>query len=420
MKLLNRATVYFAGLLLGVISVWAVLFYLNLLNEIYDSMDDGLENQKLLVMQRAAQDSTVLAKTSFADGYYTVKEVSFSRAIVQRDVYQDTLMYMQNEEDFEPVRMLTSVFQHQQKYYELRVITSMVEEDDLVEELLLSLLWLYLGLITTLLLLNNILLKKIWRPFYHLLDGLQKFRLENPTPFPTQPTSIEEFNLLNQAVEKLLQRNLDTYASQKAFIENASHELQTPLAISLNKLELLAESAPLQEEQLVQIGSIMENLERLTRLNKALLLLTKIENHQFVTEEKVDISHLLQQILDDFKSQLAFKKITLTLQIDEAVSKNMNPDLAAMLLLNLVKNALVHNHPDGTIFISLTPTQLQLENTGSEIPLNPEKLFLRFYKGDNSAASTGLGLSIVQAICDTYGFTISYSFNQRHTLLITF
>jgi signal transduction histidine kinase len=420
MKLLNHATAYFAGLLLLVITVWAGLFYYNMLDEIYDSMDDGLENQKILVMQQALKDSTVLAQQDFEAGYYKVQEISARQALRATDLYQDTLMYMQNEKDFEPMRMLTTVFQRQGKFYQLRLITSMVEEDDLIEDLLYSLLWLYVGLVATLLLLNNLLMKRIWRPFYNLVRHLRTFKLEDATPMPPQKTSIEEFQVLSQTVDKLLQKNVATYQSQKSFIENAAHELQTPLAISLNKLELLAETPPWQENQLQQIGAVIENLERLTRLNKSLLLLSKIENQQFVQEEAVALPEVVKKAAEDFEDQLAYKSIMLQTQLTPGVTVHMNPDLAAILVMNLLKNAIVHNYQGGTIHLDLTPQALTLKNTGQAEPLESAKIFTRFYKDGNSTASTGLGLAIVQAICDHYGFQLQYTFQQGHQFTVSF
>ncbi|MBC3538541.1 sensor histidine kinase [Rufibacter sediminis] len=420
MKLLNYATSYFAALLLVVISGWAALFYINMLDEIYDSIDDGLENQKLLVIQKAAQDSTVLAQAEFEEGYYKIHEVSLAWARGKKDLYQDTLMYMQNEKDFEPVRLLTTVFRHNGRYYEMRLITSMVEEDDLIEDLLYSLLWLYLGLIASILVLNNLLLKRIWKPFYHILRRLQHFKLEEAKTVPVQKTNIAEFQLLNQTVEKLLQQNVAAYQNQKALIENASHELQTPLAISLNKLELLAESQPLQEEQLMQIGAVMENLERLTRLNKSLLLLSKIENRQFTQAEAVSLPNLVQKTLADFEDQLKYKAVSVEVEATEEVSLQMNPDLAAMLVMNLLKNALVHNVKGGFLRIRLSREALVVENAGKEEPLEETKVFARFYKDASSQASTGLGLSIVKAICDLYGFQVTYRYQQGHTFIVAF
>ena len=420
MKLLNYATSYLAVILFLVISVWATLFYFNMLDEIYDSMDDGLENQKMLVLQKAAQDSTVLQQANFEEGYYKIKELACKPVKNQKDVYQDTLMYMQNEKDFEPVRMLKTVFRQHNQYYELRVITSMVEEDDLIEDLLYSLLWLYLGLIISIPTLNNILLKKIWQPFYTILQRLQFFSLDDPKPFTPGKTNIEEFRIMSQTVENLLESNINAYNSQKTFIENAAHELQTPLAISLNKLELLVESNQLPGSQLDQIGAIMQNLERLTRLNKALLLLSKIENKQFAAEEEVIINAVIKKVIEDFSDQAAFRQIRINLREEAVCRQKLNPDLATILVVNLLKNALTHNYNGGFINILLKKSVLIVENSGKETPLDHNKIYSRFYKATTAPASTGLGLAIVKAITDLYNFRLTYHCQQQHIFTVHF
>ncbi|WP_066834429.1 sensor histidine kinase [Rufibacter ruber] len=419
MKLLNRATAYFAVLLLVVLSAWAALFYYNMLDEIYDSIDDGLENQKILVMQKALQDSTVLAQREFEAGYYQVKELPFNLAVNRKDQYRDTLMYMLNEKDYEPVRLLVTVFQQGGRYYELRVITSMVEEDDLIEDLLYSLLWLYLGLLVSLLTLNNLVLKSIWQPFYQILHRLQRFRLEKGEALPPVKTNIEEFRLLHETVDKLLQSNIDTYNSQKAFIENASHELQTPLAISLNKLELLVEKEGLTEEQMLQLGAVMQHLGRLSRLNKSLLLLSKIENRQFQEMGPVNLQEIVRQALADLGDQIEYKELQVSVQ-EEPCLVQVNPDLATVLVYNLLKNAVVHNVQGGFLNLHLTAQALVLENSGKDQALDTQKLFSRFYKEASVSGSTGLGLAIAKAICDLYGFSIRYRYQQAHLLEVTF
>ena len=138
------------------------------------------------------------------------------------------MKYMQNEQSFEPVRLLRTTFHHDGKYYQMQVVTSMVEEDDLTAKLFYALLWLYLGLVATILILNNFLLKRVWRPFYQLLNQLKKFKLESPSSLKVKSTKIDEFRLLNETIQKLLKSNIDSYNSQKHFIENAALELQTP------------------------------------------------------------------------------------------------------------------------------------------------------------------------------------------------
>ena len=418
MKVLNYTTTYLAIFLLLILSLWAAIFYYAMLDEIYDSIDDGLDNRKGLILQKALVDPTILKKSGFDETDYSITPIDEVTAKSIHELYLDTMMYMQNEQDYEPVRLLRTAFKHNDQYYRMQVVTSMVEEDDLVSELLYALIWLYAGLITTILVLNNYLLKRIWRPFYHLLKQLKTFRLEKPS-IVMRPTKIEEFRLLNEAVQKMLQSNIDVYSSQKQFIENASHEMQTPLAISINKLEALSEHQ-LNEEGSILLGSALDNLERLTRLNRSLLLLSKIENKQFVSTENININELVKNILKDFSDQLDFSQITVTVNEEGECNIIMNSDLASVLISNLIKNSIVHNHTAGTIEIIITPSSLEIINSGNKKALDPKSLFTRFNKEVVSGQSTGLGLAIAKAITGLFSFSIAYQFDGRHHMILSF
>src|SRR5690606_7914167 len=175
--------------------------------------------------------------------------------------------------ELEPVRMLTTAFENNGNYYELQIINSMVEEDDLIEELIYDAIWLYFLLIISLVVINNFVLQRLWKPFYSFLNQLKNYRIGSSKNFPEACTKTKEFTDLQNAVNILLQHNIETYEQQKQFIGNASHELQTPLAIATNKLELLIEKGNLQSEQAENIAEVMSMIERLVRLNKSLLLL---------------------------------------------------------------------------------------------------------------------------------------------------
>ena len=164
-------------------------------------MDDGLDNQKMFVIRKARQDPLLLEKNAFEDGNYTISSTipEISRGFT--DSYRDSLMYMENEAEYEPVRLLESVFQQDGSFYKIKVVTSMVEEDDLRKELFFSLLWLYLGMILTILILNNFLQKRAWNPFYKLLHRLEKFSIEKNRDIKYEKTNIDEFQLLNERVQ---------------------------------------------------------------------------------------------------------------------------------------------------------------------------------------------------------------------------
>lgn len=418
MKLLNHTTKYLSLALLVIIGVWAVVFYFNMLDEVYDSLDDGLDNYKLLIINKAQKDSTVLYKTEFEESNYSIRELPKSAALQVHDMYKDTLMYMINEEDFEPVRILTTAFERNGKYYQLKVISSMVEEDDLISDLLSAIIFLYLAMLVSILIFNNILLKQIWKPFYHLIDELKVFRLGKDKLIHTKRSSVEEFQLLNETVESLIRRTLDTYNSQREFIENASHELQTPLAISINRLELLAEKNSLSEPDMNAVSSVIQTLERLTRLNKSLLLLSKIENRQFPDDATVTLNEVVKITAAEFEDFAAFKNVTLSVVEKGVLQKKMHADLAQILVANLIKNAIVHNIAGGSVEIQITSTDLTVTNTGKESELDAEKVFDRFHKETKEGHATGLGLAIVKAIVSLYGMKILYSYRKAHVMKV--
>lgn len=420
MKLHNYSSSYFAAILFFLLSLWAVIFYFEMLDEIYDSLDDGLENQKRIVIQKARHDPSLLLQENFDNGSFAIRQTNTEAAKTFTDSFRDTLMYMENEADYEPVRLLESVFEQDGNFYKMQVITSMVEEDDLIKELFFSLLWLYLGLILSILLLNSLLQKKIWKPFYSLLNRLEGFHIERDRKILIEPSHIDEFKLLNTKIEKLIQKSVESFDSQKEFIENASHELQTPLAISINKLELLVEKNQLTAEQMEEVGSVLHHLERLTRFNKSLLLLSKIENRQFLDEELVDFNVLAKTIAAYFQSFADHKNMELKIKETGQINYLMNKDMANILLSNLIKNALIHSSAGSTVTLELEKDLLRVSNPAAQGPLDSTKLFSRFQASSKKEKSTGLGLSISRSIAHKYALELNYYYREAHNFEIRF
>lgn len=421
MKLLNYTSTYFSFILLILISIWAVVFYYAMFDEIYDSIDDGLENRKMVLIARASKDLSLLEKPQLDEYLFTIDRVDYNDYRGFRDTYRDTVMYMVNEEDYEPVRLLESVFKNNSAYYKIAVLTSMVEEDDQINNLLKYTLILYAVLIISILLLNNFFLRKVWQPFYKILDQLKVYQLEKKETIHYTTTKIEEFALLNVSIEKLLSKTQQSYSNQKQFIENASHELQTPLAIAINKLELLFEDETLSNTQAEQLQQALENLERLTRLNRSLLLISKIENDQFPTRENVDLQGVIKKIISDFYEMAAHKNLRLIFDAEHRTIKNINPDLTYILFSNLIKNTISHGQPGSDISMRLTNREFTISNYSHVDSLQDKAIFERFQKIGNNASSTGLGLSIAKSIAEKFGFSLQYHFQEgQHIFTLSF
>ena len=420
MKLLNHTSKHLSLLLLPVIALWAVAFYYAMLDEAYDSLDDSLKNQKKLLLKRIQNDPSLLEHTDFTKNVYAFKPISKEAYDNFKESFHDTIMNLYNEEEFESVRIHESAIKHNNHFYQLKIIASTVEIDNLVRDLVKYLIGLYLLIVVSLLLLNNIILKKTWKPFYHSINQLKKFKIEKENKITTEATDIDEFQLLNDTISKLIKKSSNSYTEQKQFIENASHELQTPVANSIHKLELFIENNQLDEKQTKDLSSVLDNLDRLTRLNKSLLLLSKIENKQFIDEERVDFLKLTETIIHDFKDLLAHKGMSINFESNSAPKIKMNKDLAIILLTNFIKNAITHGHPNTEILISLDNNLWSITNVGAPEALNQNLLFTRFRKIGSNTKSTGLGLAINKAIANKYDLELSYNFNDLHTFLIHF
>nr|WP_245405122.1 HAMP domain-containing sensor histidine kinase [Algoriphagus sp. AGSA1] len=412
--MLNQSLKYLSVSIFLIVTVWSAVFYLNMLDEIHDSIDDGLDNYKLLIIKRMENDSTVLLKPDFEEGNYTIHKIEETKALGMRDYFTDTLLYMQNEDDLEPVRMLTSAFKHGDDYYQLTVFNSTVEEDDLIEDLFYSIIWLYVILVVSIILINNVVLKRLWKPFYSLLNELKSYRIDKESPLPKVIGDTKEFRELEVAVGALIIRARETYWNQKKFTENASHELQTPLAIISTKLELMLEKESLGSENSENVGQILQTIQRLTRLNKSLLLLSKIENRQFNELAKVDFAMLVNQSVEDLEDFAGFRNVEVTVEESAKLNFLMDESLASILVSNLLRNAIFHNLEGGKVRVKLNENSLRVSNTGKGKELDSKKIFDRFQKETNNNSSTGLGLAIVYAICRLYGFEVNYTFDGQH------
>lgn len=420
MKLQNYTLRYLAVTLLLVIPIWAGIFYVLILDEVYDNIDDDLKNSKIIIVRHAFADRKLLNSPEFGINKFTIKPLPKGNYRT-KDEFFSTKEFMEYDNDDEPIRILKSVFKDEEgNNYELIIKASIVEEDELLQDLFLALIGLYIMLVISILVVNHLLLKKIWKAFHIVLDNLKEIKLGTGSKLKAIDSPIDEFNTLAKEVEKMLNRNESIYSSQKQFIENASHELQTPLAISINKLELFAENSTLPEEQMIEIGKITDTLNRLTRLNKSLLMLSKIENQQFSEEQEVDFNKLILTLTEDYTDLAEFKKVKIIITENDSLLFKMNKGLAIALISNLLKNALIHNHQEGFVNFVINKNEIIISNSGNNAPLNSAVIFNRFYRHTTTNESTGLGLSIVKSIINNYSITVEYIFTGDHQFKINF
>jgi len=207
----------------------------------------------------------------------------------------------------------------------------------------------------------------------------------------------------------------------KAFTENASHEIQTPLAVILSKLEMLLQSEGLAPEQLKLIQAAYRSARRLSQTNKSMVMLTRIENRQFNQIQQIDVSRLLTELLEQFEDFIDTKKLSIQQFINALPVWQTDPDLAHILLSNLLSNAIKHNVEEGGIQIRLEKHRLEISNSGNAPSLPTQQLFERFRKGNDANGNTGLGLALVKEICGVINIRVDYEYdNNRHRVTLSF
>ncbi|MFZ1732096.1 MAG: HAMP domain-containing sensor histidine kinase [Flavobacteriales bacterium] len=415
MKLLNRSLLHLSLALLLVLGLWSVAFFFVLRNAVQDSIDEGLDDQEEVITYRIKSDSTLLHVRDLGLYGFAIAPAEGK----EKKSYVDTALYVPSEGEVEAVRLRTGTFKHQGRYHRIQIYTSTVEEDDLVEHIAFALIALYVVVLLTVIVVNNVVLRRMWRPFHTMLGHLKAFRLGTAHTLPEVPTTIYEFNELKEAANSLVRHATDAYTDQRAFTENAAHELQTPLAIAINKLELLVEQGGSDEERMVAVGEVIALLERLTRLNKALLLLARIENRQFPDEQEVSFAKLAAEVMEEFADLAAHREVELHIQAQGDLSLSMDPALARTLVTNLLKNAIVHNQAGGSVTVLVEQGRITVRNTGSTQALDPDRIFLRFHKETKAEGGTGLGLAIAKAIAELYNMQLSYRYDAAHELVLT-
>ena len=421
MKLFHLVLWRISLALIVVLTVWAGFFYMAVVEEVNDEVDDTLEDYSEGLIIRALSGEDMPTASNGSNNQYYLYEVSESYAASHPQItYRDEMVFITEKSETEPARVLITIFRTEdERYMELVVYTPTIEKLDLLRAILGWIIFLYVLLLLIILSINIWVFRKNMKPLYVLLKWLDSSQLGKKNEPLENTTKITEFRKLNAATMAFAERGEKLFEQQKTFIGNASHEMQTPLAICRNRLEMLMEDETLTEHQLNELIKTHQTLENLTRMNRSLLLLCKIENGQFADTRSVCLNDILTHYLDDYKEVYAYRNITVTVTTDSSFCVEMNDSLVSVLVTNLLKNSFVHNIDGGFIYIKITANTFEICNTGDK-PLDRERIFERFYQGQKKEGSTGLGLALVDSICKANHLKIDYTYvENRHIFTIS-
>lgn len=422
MKLIYRIIIRLSIGLSAIMLLWATFFYIAMIDEINDEVDDALEDYSEQIIVRFLAGEELPSKSSNSNNQYYLSEITTEYAQSKPHIsYIDSMVYIPEKRETEPARILTIIYKDEnEKYYELVVATPTIEKNDLKEAILYWVIFLYLALLIIIIIANIWIYQRSNRPLYKLLDWLDKYKVGGKNTPLDNETDITEFKKLNEAAVKNMKRAEEVFEEQKQFIGNASHEIQTPLAVCRNRLENLMDDEALTEEQLNELSKTYHTLEYITKLNKSLLLLSKIDNRQFTDLQIIDINSIIKKNIQDYEEVYSYMNIDTQIIESGIFMIEINEMLANILVNNLIKNAYTHNIENGRICIEISSTKLLFSNTGQEKSLDSKLVFERFYQGSKKEGSTGLGLALVKSICDLEQLHIRYFLeNNLHNFEIS-
>ena len=421
MKLIYRVALRLSIFLLPLMALWAVLFYITMVDEINDEADDTLEDYSEMIIIRMLAGRELPPLNSGSNNSYSIVPVDeFYVDTHPRINYYDAEVYIPEKEETEPARILTTIFQDAGgNYYELKVATPTFEKEDLLRAIFFWVVILYLLLLTTTLILTMWVFHRSMRPLYELLQWLDHYRPGQKNSRVPNNTRIKEFSKLNTAAQEAVDRVENVVEQQKQFIGNASHELQTPLAVLGSRIEWMLDKTEPNEMQAEELLKMQRSLNHIVRLNKTLLLLTKIENGQFPESRPIALGSFIEEQAELYNEIYADRGLSCETDIQEDFTVEMNESLASTLTNNLLKNAFVHSEPGSKIAIIVRPRKLSVSNDGAQ-PLDADRIFDRFFQGEKKEGSTGLGLALVKAVCKYYHLGLEYRFdNGRHCFSVT-
>lgn len=391
MKLIYSILIRLSLALLIVLTVWTVFFYFTMIDEINDEVDDALEDYSETIIIRSLAGKELPSKNDGTNNSYSIRPITREEAGQYPAIeYYDADIYIKEKEETEPARVLRTIFADKDdNYFLLEVSTPSFEKEDLREAVANWILFLYIVLLVTLLTVSIWVFYRSLRPLYALLHWLDSYlpgKQHEPVP---NDTHIPEFRRLNEAAAQAVERSEQLFKQQKQFIGNASHELQTPLAVCNNRIEWLLDNTELTEEQMEELFKTKHTLNYIVRLNKSLLFLSRIDNGQFTDSRPVEINSIVKRLLNDYKEIFSHYEAQISLEEQGRLTITMNETLAEALVSNLLKNAFIHNKEQGHVRVTIQTNSLTLANTGQTEPLDSEHIFERFYQGSKKKESTG-------------------------------
>lgn len=402
LKIINRQYVFSFGLMLLLVSTGGYIL-------LQSTIDNEIKED--IAKKEAAIISQIKTQKNSLEIYPIIETKKISFKEIEPKAYTKIFMMDEVEDESEPYLEYTNSVKIDGQWFLIKIRHSLWETNELLLAIALPLFALLILVFLFSFLFTKKLNQRLWSDFKANLKQLENYSIRAHENLSLTDSHIEEFDRLNQSIRKMTKKMRDDYFSLQEFTENASHEIQTPITIALLNLDELLQHKK-TEAEFKKVLATIKALKRLSLLNQSLLLLTKIENDQFASEELLNFNELMQEKVHEFKTLLESKKIQVEWVINEQFIVKINPQLADMIIGNLLSNAINHNIISGEIHISFKQNSFKICNSGPGNSLDNHSIFNRFTKEKSN--SHGLGLAIVKKICEKNHLQINYSKGLEH------
>ncbi len=409
----NKASIIIS---ISVLLISGIIYYIAINQIARNQLDDNLAEEIEEVELYIKTNHQLPKQVDFDEDLTTFTKTGLTKYPTR---FFDAVYTNLKEKKAEQGRAVAALVTLNGNNYIVKIIVSRESTEYLIQVISIITLLLTVILLSILVITNKLVLNKLWQPFYNILSQVQGFQVANSARITTYQSNVEEFEQLSIAVSTMSSRVIMDYQGLKAFTENASHEMMTPIAVITSKLDTLIQDERLQSGQLSQITDIYSATNKLSRLNQSLLLLVKIENGLIQEDGVLNLKTLLLEKIQQFQEMIQNKNIDLEFEVND-LKITASKYLIDILINNLFSNAIKHNAIPGKIRISLAGRKLLFQNSGDQNPLPEELIFERFYKG-RSSDGIGLGLAVIKNICSKYKYKLAYHFaDQLHTFSIEF
>lgn len=421
MKLLYKITLTLLVPLSLTIGIWGWLSYRTMSKKIHADTDLILKSYSSDIIMRLLSGKELPERFNGAYNTYYIQSLTPEEAADSPAVeYGEAEAFLKSQEDFASSRIRSQIFQDNEgNFRKITVSLPTFEQDMLIEHVFWWTMLLFIVLLASVLAIGLVLLNYNMKPLYRLLDWIDRYEPGVQGTKVPSDTDIVEFRKLASAIEHAVTRFETQYEERKIFIGNASHELQTPLAVCSNRIEMMLEHPDMTEALAEEMIKVHRSLSGLIRLNKTLLLLSKIENGQFPQTADVDMNALAKESIELHQEIYDHKNIAAEIDGKDRFVHRIDEQMASVLIGNLVKNAFLYTPSGGTINVTMSKTGFSISNTGNA-PLDKDKVFRRFYQpSGRKEGATGLGLALAYSVCMNNGMDITYDFiNDRHIFSI--